>query len=137
MSPTLSEEFVKYKDSTTDMVQTKLSDPFIESSAPLADTTSEDTLPEVESDRPSSAKKLISAANRKSMSTSALMSGCFSASDGSLCKSQSQEDYMYTKMPLMDGARLRRLSCELARENGRISPTSDFKDCTSESVPLK
>ncbi|XP_033727041.1 E3 ubiquitin-protein ligase RNF19A-like isoform X1 [Pecten maximus] len=139
VSPTLSEEFVKYnsKDSTRDVVQTKLSDPFIENSAALADTTSEDTLPEVESDRPSSAKKLISAPNRKSMSTSALMSECWSASDGSLCKSQSQEDYMFTKMPLMDGARLRRLSCELARENGRISPPSDLKDCNSESVPLK
>lgn len=138
VSPTLSEEFSRCysKDSTKELLRTKYSDSYVEKSAPRADMTSEPTLPEVESDRPSSAKLIGSIPDRKSKSTSALMSECSSASDGSLCKSQSQDDYVFKKPPDMDSARLRRLSCELARETGRISPPIILQDCTSESIPL-
>ena len=83
-----------------------------------------DSLPEVESDHPLSASSQASSEGRKTKSTSALAASD-NLNDDSFCKSQSVDDCVFTNKTVIigGGARLRRLSCELASETGRISPS--------------
>lgn len=78
------------------------------------------SLPEVEADRPS-LKESENA--RKAVSTSALPLSQFNVSHKNLCKSKSQEDCALSNK--CKGGRVRHRSCELAMENGRISPTEE------------
>lgn len=78
------------------------------------------SLPEVEADRPS-LKESENA--RKAVSTSALPLSHFTVSHKNLCKSKSQEDCALSNK--CKGGRVRHRSCELAMENGRISPTEE------------
>lgn len=78
------------------------------------------SLPEVEVDRPS-LKESENA--RKAVSTSALPLSQFNISHKNLCKSKSQEDCALSDKS--KAGRVRHRSCELALENGRISPSGE------------
>lgn len=79
------------------------------------------SLPEVEVDRPSLNERHNS---RKAVSTSALPLSHYTNSHNNknLCKSKSQEDCALSEKI----RRVRHRSCELAMENGRISPDSQL-----------
>lgn len=93
-----------------------------------------DVLPEVESDKLANLKSGTSNVPVKAVSTSALpchiTCSSSNSSQKSLCKSKSQEYCVVTGQGVEEDrspkGRIRHRSCELAIENGRISPTIEI-----------